>query len=69
MTSFCLFPILLVKGLPLPQIAPRVGPQQAVAAGTGTLGRLVYGVISIICLSGLAFALGTSCPASFTSRY
>ncbi|CAI6309562.1 unnamed protein product [Periconia digitata] len=47
---------VLAEGSPLLQINSR--DITTGIAGTGTLGRLVYGIISMISLFGLAFALG-----------
>ncbi|PVI05975.1 hypothetical protein DM02DRAFT_583575 [Periconia macrospinosa] len=57
-TSLLVFSAVLVEGFPLPKITPRVEPRYDGAPGTGALGRVVYGIISMICLCGLAFALG-----------
>lgn len=55
---FFLFLLQLVEGLPTTQIIPREEPQSAAHAETGALGRLVYGIISTICLCAMSFALG-----------
>lgn len=55
---FCYLLIDFVDGLPTEPILVREQSANAVRAETGALGRLLYGIISIICLCGLSFALG-----------
>lgn len=56
----CLFLLTFVKGSSIRQIITREESENAVRAETGTLGRLVYGIVSTICLCAMSFALGNS---------
>jgi ABC-type anion transport system duplicated permease subunit len=58
MISSWIFVVLLVEASPTVRIISREEPESAVRAETGALGRLVYGIISIICLCALSFTLG-----------
>lgn len=51
--------VLLVEGSPSPQILHGQKSKDVARVETGAIGRLVYGIVSIICLCALSFALGT----------
>ncbi|KAH7394967.1 hypothetical protein DE146DRAFT_658795 [Phaeosphaeria sp. MPI-PUGE-AT-0046c] len=58
MTLPWLFLLSLVEGSPMTKIMFREEQGNAPRAETGALGRLVYGIISTICLCAISFALG-----------
>ncbi|KAL5121580.1 hypothetical protein ACEQ8H_000652 [Pleosporales sp. CAS-2024a] len=58
MISAWLFLVLLAEALPTTQVLPQQDPEAVASAGTGAFGRLLYGIISTICLCALSFALG-----------
>jgi hypothetical protein len=60
MMSSWIFFVLLVEASPTKRIMSRHELESAARAETGALGRLVYGIISTLCLCALSFALGIS---------
>jgi hypothetical protein len=60
MMSSWIFLVLLVEASPTKRIMSRHELESAARAETGALGRLVYGIISTLCLCALSFALGIS---------
>lgn len=50
--------MLLVKGSRTARIVRQKEQESIARVETGALGRLVYGIISTLCLCALSFALG-----------
>ena len=55
-----MFLVFTVEGAPITRIVPRHEAGDAARVETGTVGRLVYGVVSTVCLCAMSFALGTA---------
>lgn len=60
-----MFLVLTVEGAPTTRIVPRHEAGDAARVETGTVGRLVYGVVSTVCLCAMSFALGTAKEPNF----
>ena len=66
MTLFSwMFLALVVEGSPVAQSIPRHEAGDAVRPETGTVGRLVYGIVSTICLMAMSFALGRTIEPNY----
>jgi hypothetical protein len=53
-----MFLALAVTGAPTKQIVPRHESGDVARVETGTVGRLVYGIVSTVCLCAMSFAMG-----------
>lgn len=60
-----MFLALVVEGAPTAQIVPRHEAGDAARAETGTVGRLVYGIVSTVCLCAMSFAMGKILKPNF----
>jgi hypothetical protein len=60
-----MFLALVVEGAPTTQIVPRHEAGDAARAETGTVGRLVYGIVSTVCLCAMSFAMGKILELNF----
>jgi hypothetical protein len=60
-----MFLALVVEGAPTTPIVTRHEAGDAARAETGTVGRLVYGIVSTVCLCAMSFAMGKILEPNF----